>query len=61
MNVKEKAITAIQSLADGATWDQVIYRLCVIRKIEIGLAQAETGHVTPHDEFMAELDLEDVR
>ena len=61
MTTKEKAISAINSLDDNATLDEMIERLYLLRKIELGIAQAETGDVMPHEEFMAELEREDVK
>jgi predicted transcriptional regulator len=57
---KEKAVTVIQSLDDDASLDDVIDRLYLLRKIELGLAQADAGDVMEHDEFMKELEAEDV-
>ena len=58
MTTKEKAISVIRSLDDNATLDMVIDRLYLLRKIELGIAQADTGDVMEHDKFMAELDKE---
>ena len=59
MTTKEKAISAINSLSDDATLDDVIDRLYLLRKIELGIAQADAGDVTEHEEFVAELERED--
>jgi hypothetical protein len=59
MTTKEKAISVINSLSDDATLDDVIDRLYLLRKIELGIAQADAGNVMEHDEFMAELERED--
>lgn len=61
MTTKEKAISAINSLDDNATLDEMIERLYLLRKIELGIAQADAGDVMPHEEFMAELEREDVK
>lgn len=60
MNTKEKAISVINSLDDNATLDEMIDRLYLLRKIELGIAQADAGEVMEHDEFLAELEREDV-
>ena len=39
MTTKEKAISVINSLNDDATLDDVIDRLYLLRKIELGIAQ----------------------
>ena len=59
MTTKEKAISVIQSLDDSATLDDMIDRLYLLRKIELGIAQADAGDVVEHAEFMAELEQED--
>ena len=59
MTTKEKAISLIQSLDDDISLDGVIDRLYLLRKIEIGLAQADAEDVMEHDAFMEELESED--
>jgi predicted transcriptional regulator len=59
MNTKDKAIAVINSLDDDVTLDEVIERLYLVRKIELGLAQADAGDVVDHEQFMAELERED--
>ena len=59
MTTKEKAIGVIQSLDEDVSLDDVIDRLYLLRKIELGLAQAEAGEMTEHDKFMDELEAED--
>jgi hypothetical protein len=58
MTTKEKAISVIQSLEDDATLDEVIDRLYLLRKIELGIAEADAGNVIEHEQFMAELEQE---
>jgi hypothetical protein len=45
----------VQKLPDDVTYDHVIYRLDVMRKIQIGLEQAERGEGIEHEEFMRQL------
>jgi predicted transcriptional regulator len=59
MNSKDKAIAVINSLGDNVTLDDVIDRLYLVRKIELGIAQADAGDVMEHEQFMAELERED--
>jgi predicted transcriptional regulator len=61
MTTKEKVISVINSLDENASLDEVIDRLYLVRKIELGIAQADAGDVIEHDEFMAELERENVR
>lgn len=49
-------ISVINSLSDQVTLDEVIDRLYLLRKIELGIAQADAGETVEHDEFMAELE-----
>ena len=59
MTSKQKALTVIESLDDDASLDDLIDRLYLLRKIELGIAQADAGDVMEHDAFMAELERED--
>ena len=59
MTSKEKAIAAIQTLEDDASIDEMIDSLSLLRKVEIGLAQAAAGDVVDHDELFDELERED--
>ena len=59
MTTKENAISLIQSLNDDVSLDDVIDRLYLLRKIELGIAQADAGDVMENDEFMAELEADD--
>ena len=61
MNSKDKAIAVINSLGDNVTLDDVIDRLYLVRKIELGIAQADAGDVMEHEQFMAELEREDAK
>ena len=61
MTTKEKAISLIQTLDDHASLDEVIDRLYLLRKIELGIAQADAGDVMEHDAFTDELEAEDAQ
>jgi predicted transcriptional regulator len=61
VTTKEKAISLIQTLDDNVSLDDVIDRLYLLRKIELGIAQADAGDVMEHDEFMDELEAEDAQ
>jgi hypothetical protein len=56
MTTKEKVLSVINSLDENATLDEVIDRLYLLRKIELGIAQADAGDVIEHDAFMSELE-----
>jgi hypothetical protein len=59
MTSKEKAIGVIQTLGDDVSLDEVIDRLYLLRKIELGIAQADADDVVEHETFMDELEAED--
>jgi len=61
MTTKEKVLSVMNSLDENASLDEVIDRLYFLRKIELGIAQADAGDVIDHDQFMAELEREDGR
>jgi hypothetical protein len=60
MTTKEKVLSVINSLGEDATLDDVIDRLYLLRKIELGIAQADAGDLIDHDTLMSELEREDV-
>jgi hypothetical protein len=56
MTTKEKMLSLISSLDDDASIEQAIDRLYLLRKIEIGIQQADDGDVMDHEEFMKQLE-----
>jgi hypothetical protein len=59
MTNKDKAISVIRSLDDDATLDDVLDRLYLLRKVELGISQVDAGDAIEHGQFMAELEQED--
>jgi hypothetical protein len=47
---KDQMIKAIQDLPEGATVEDAMERLYLLYKVELGLAQAETGQKVSQDE-----------
>ena len=47
---KEEAMQLISRLPEEVTWEDIMYRLYVKRKIEEGIEAAEQGRVVSHDE-----------
>ena len=47
---KEEAIELISRLPEEVTWEDIMYRLYVKRKIEEGIKAAEEGRTISHDE-----------
>ena len=55
MSVKEEILQVIQRLPDEVSVDEAIERLYLIRKVEIGVRQADAGDVMPHKEFKKQM------
>ncbi len=49
-SAKQQAHELIDQLPDNATWDEIAYRVEVHASIERGLAESESGRVTPQEE-----------
>ncbi len=47
---KEEALRLISRLPEEVTWEDIMYRLYVKRKIEEGIKAAEEGRTVPHEE-----------
>ncbi len=47
---KEEAMRLISRLPEDVTWDDIMYRLYVKRKIEDGIKAAEEGRTITHEE-----------
>ena len=47
---KEEAIKTISRLPEEASWDEIIYKIYVKRKIEEGLKAADEGRTVSHEE-----------
>ncbi len=58
MTTKQKVIRVIESLDDDASVDEIIDRLYLLRKLELGIAQADDGDVIEHEQFFEELEAE---
>ncbi|MCC9644966.1 hypothetical protein LOC71_22035 [Rhodopirellula sp. JC740] len=48
-SAKSAARDTIDNLPDGASWDEVLYRLYIRQKIESGLADAESSRLVSTD------------
>ena len=47
---KDEAIKTISRLPEEASWDEIMYKIYVQRKIEEGLRAADEGRTVPHEE-----------
>ena len=56
-NVKEEARKIVDGLPEGATWEDLIYRLYVREAIEAGIADADAGRVVDVSQVRAEFGL----
>ncbi|MFN0147585.1 MAG: hypothetical protein ACKVT1_13810 [Dehalococcoidia bacterium] len=48
--LKDEAHRLVDNLDDDATWDDLMYAIYLRLKIEAGLADAEAGRLTPHED-----------
>ena len=46
---KEEAIKTISRLPEEASWDEIMYKIYVKRKIEEGIKAADEGRTVPHE------------
>ena len=47
---RDEAIKTISRLPEDASWDDIMYKIYVKRKIEEGLKAAAEGRTVPHEE-----------
>ncbi len=47
---KEEAIKTISRLPEEASWDEIMYKIYVKRKIEEGTKAADEGRMVSHEE-----------
>jgi predicted transcriptional regulator len=52
MTTKERILDVIQRLPDETSFDQAIYELQLIRRIERGAQEAERGDLISHEEVV---------
>ena len=52
---KQEALAAISALPEGATHEDIVYRLHVIQRVHEGLADIEAGRTVSHEEAKARL------
>jgi len=56
MLTKVKVLKAIKQLPDEFSIDEMIDRMILLEKIEIGLAQSKNGEVISHEDVQKEID-----
>lgn len=52
VTTKERILKAIRELPEETSYEDAIYRLYVLQKIERGIGQADRGETVPHEEVM---------
>lgn len=52
---KQKIIEMLQRLPDDLDYDRAVEHIFILRRIEIGLEQANRGEGIEHEDFMREL------
>ena len=52
-NIKPDARQLVEGLPDSATWDDLAYEVYVRASIEAGLADADAGRTTSHEDALA--------
>jgi predicted transcriptional regulator len=55
-SAKQEAIHAIEHLPDNVPFDEIIYRLYVLNKIQQGLHDVETGKTLSTEELEGEIE-----
>jgi len=55
-SAKEATLELIERLEDDVTFEDIMYELHVLKKIERGQKDAEEGRTVPHDEVKERLD-----
>ena len=56
MLTKTKVLKTIKQLPDKFSIDEMIDKMILLEKIEIGLAQSERGEVISHEDLKKEID-----
>ena len=56
MLIKTKVLKAIKQLPDEFSIDEMIDKMILIEKIEIGIAQSKRGEVISHEDVQKEID-----
>jgi predicted transcriptional regulator len=55
MTNKQKILEVIEHLPDDTSIDQAIDALFLLHGVELGVRQADEGHVIPHEEVLRRL------
>jgi predicted transcriptional regulator len=50
LSAKQASLKLIEQLDDDVTYEEILYELNLLQKIERGLRDVQEGRVTPHDQ-----------
>ena len=53
---KDVALRLVENLEDEVSYDEIIHKLYVLKRIEEGMADVEQGRTKSHEEAREELD-----
>lgn len=56
MTTKDSVRALLDRLPDDCSLEDVLYHLYVVQQVELGLAEADSGNVIPHEEVVQELE-----
>ena len=54
-NAKSRVREVLDRLPEDCSLEDVLYHLYVIQQVELGFADADAGHVLPHEQVETEL------
>jgi hypothetical protein len=52
---KEEIKNLVDAMPDDLTWDEVVYRLYVRKRVQRGVASLDQGKGIPHEQVMREM------
>ena len=55
-SAKQEAIEAIERLPDNVRFDEILYRLLVLNKVQQGLQDIDAGRVIPAEQLAHEIE-----
>ena len=56
MSTKDAVRALLDRLPDDCSLEDVLYHLYVVQQVELGLAEADSGNVIPHEQVVQELE-----
>ena len=56
MQTKDAVRALLDRLPDDCSLEDVLYHLYVVQQVELGLTEADAGHVIPHETVVQELE-----